>query len=454
MGRLFWKFFFFIWLAQLTATLGIGAAFWVRDHSLSRALTTLDQSPPASMLVESAALTFEFGGQAALHALLQKNARHQIMAIDEQGHDLLQRPVNPAMLAQARTVLSKPSNRPTVLLASSPSTNKQYLLFTPLTEHYPAGELPSPSLNRPPPGGEHFLPMIPLATALIASLLFAILLAWYFAKPIRSLRFAFENVSQGHLDTRIAPAMGRRRDELADLGRDFDHMVGQLQALMEGQRRLLHDVSHEIRSPLARLQVAVGLARQQPHKLEASMERIERESERMDLLVGELLSLSRLEVGASRNDTEVIVVSQLITQIEEDARFEADANGRKVVVDQCAEAVLNGQPELLHRALDNVLRNAIRHSPQEGCVHIQIRKNEGENILTLLILDEGNGVAPNELEAIFEPFYRGENPVGNGHGLGLAIARRIITAHGGRIHARNRASGGLCVEINLPLAQA
>lgn len=451
MGRLFWKFFFFIWLAQLTTILGIGAVFWVRDHSLRGQLAAIDTSPPASMLVESAALTLEYGGPAALSALLEKNERYLILAVDEQGQDLLQRPVNPEVLTQAKQALATPNNHPMVRLATSATDGNRYLLFSARTGGNPAAGSPPPPANRPPPPGDaRFLPTVPLATALFASLLFAVLLAWYIAKPIRSLRSAFDGVARGNLAIRIAPAMGRRRDELADLGRDFDHMVGQLQALMEGQRRLLHDVSHEMRSPLARLQVAIGLARQQPHKQEESMRRIERESERMDILVGELLTLSRLEAGVGSGVQENIPAQQLVADVAEDARFEAEANGRKVVLDRGAEVIFAGQVELLHRALENVLRNAIRHTPPGSTVQIQSRLDERNNTLTLLILDEGPGVAEGELETIFEPFYRGEKPVGTGHGLGLAIARRIIHAHGGKIRASNRSRGGLCVEISLP----
>lgn len=454
MGRLFWKFFFFIWLAQLTTMLGIGAVFWVRDHSLRGQLAAIDMTPPASTLVEAAALTLQYGGPAALRALLEKDGHHPILAIDERGQDLLQRPVNPEVLDQARQALATPNNRPMVRLATSATDGKHYLLFSAHTGHPPADGARPLSANRPPPDDDHFLPIVPLATALFASLLFAVLLAWYIAKPIRSLRSAFDGVARGNLAIRIAPAMGRRRDELADLGHDFDHMVGQLQALMEGQRRLLHDVSHEMRSPLARLQVAIGLARQQPHKQEESMRRIERESERMDILVGELLTLSRLEAGVGSGVPENIPAQQLVADVAEDARFEAEANGRKVVLDRGAEVILAGQVELLHRALENVLRNAIRHTPPGSTVQIQSRLDERNHTLTLLILDEGPGVAEGELETIFEPFYRGEKPVGTGHGLGLAIAQRIIHAHGGKIQARNRSSGGLCIEISLPARPA
>ena len=163
--------------------------------------------------------------------------------------------------------------------------------------------------------------MLPISIGILASLGFSALLAWYLAKPIRHLRGAFDAAAAGKLDTRIGPRMGRRRDEIADLGRDFDRMAHQLQILLGSQRRLLHDVSHELRSPLARLQAAIGLARQQPEKLDASLDRIERESGRLDELVGELLTLSRLEAGMSGAADEEVDLVELVAGIADDARL-------------------------------------------------------------------------------------------------------------------------------------
>jgi two-component system OmpR family sensor kinase len=159
---------------------------------------------------------------------------------------------------------------------------------------------------------KRLFPWPSIIAATIASLIFASLLALYFSKPIRHLRSAFESVASGNFDVNLNSTMGGRRDDLADLGRDFDRMTSQLRALIEVQRKLLHDISHELRSPLARLQVAVGLARQQPDKIESSMVRIERESIRMDQLVGELLTLSKLDAGVADSMKESIVPGELL----------------------------------------------------------------------------------------------------------------------------------------------
>jgi two-component system OmpR family sensor kinase len=231
-------------------------------------------------------------------------------------------------------------------------------------------------------------------------------------------------------------------------------MSTQLRALMDNQRRLLHDVSHELRSPLARLQAAIGLAHQQPANMAASLERIERESVRMDKLVGELLTLSRLDTGAALPPREDIALMELVEEVAADARFEAEHLDRHVAVSGSAAVQVRGAPDLLWRAIENVVRNAVKHSGAGGGVEIMVEAAGGAVLLR--VIDDGPGVAEADLETIFQPFYR-SNPSANnidGHGLGLAIARRVIEAHGGTISAANRDAGGLCVTITLPCSAA
>lgn len=298
------------------------------------------------------------------------------------------------------------------------------------------------------------LPTAPLVGGLIASLFCALGLAWYFAKPIRHLRQAFDAAADGDLTVRVGASMGRRRDELADLGRDFDRMTERLGQLVDGQKRLLHDVSHEMRSPLARLQAAIGLARQQPARMDDSLERIQREGERMNLLVGELLTLSRLESGVTGN-LETVDITELLNDIVEDARFEGAA--RRVAVDLVTGELperlpeIRANAELLHRAIENVVRNALRFSPEGATVRIEAGRTPA-GFLRLAIIDAGPGVPASDLEAIFTPFFRGGNQsTGSGYGLGLAIAKRVIDSLNGRIRAKNPVSGGFEVEMELEL---
>ena len=493
MGRLFWKFFLCIMLAQVTATIGIGGTFWLKNRAAQqeRALD-IDTSPPAQMIIEAASATLEAGGSQALRQFLGKLERMRVFAVDAQGHELMGRKVHPAMLDKARAMLVEQSQPHPVVRTVAGSDGQRYLLFLPSSERFRNAEagaardtLNAVTLSGPramgpgarpketgvaPPRGEFgrgmppgprmdspYRTFIPLGAAIAASLLFAFLLAWYFARPIRDLRQAFEAASHGDLAPRFH-ASGKRGDELTDLGRDFDRMTGRLRSLMESQTRLLHDVSHELRSPLARLQAAIGLAHQQPEKMDASLERIERESERMDKLIGELLTLSRLEAGAASPLSEDVGIADLLHDIMEDARYEAKARQQDIAMAgdaAIADAAVTGRPELLARAVENVVRNALKHSPDGGTVEVDLsRLHDGkQEWVRIAVLDRGPGVATADLARIFEPFFRASHTQHStdGHGLGLAIAQHVIGAHGGRIGASLRSGGGLCVEMLLPV---
>jgi two-component system OmpR family sensor kinase len=492
-GRLFWKVFAFTLLAQLIATFGIGGAIWLKRAANEVPSEQIDRSPPAAFMIEAAASTLQYGGVVALRSLLANLDQHRsLVAVGEDNQELLGRTLNPQMLATARNLLQSNMAHGMVRQVQAPDGHR-YLLFVPMSAgdrhgFDGAGRAPLAASGffldqRPPPfdahepghegvgpppdgphGGPndhppdmpsdmHFLPFLPIISAIFGSLIFALMLAWYFSKPIRSLRSAFTSVAGGDLEIHLCSVIGPRRDELADLGRDFDAMVERLRALMNGQRRLLHDVSHELRSPLARLQVAIGLARQQPEKIDSSLERIERESMRMEKLVGELLTLSKLEAGALQPVHEDINVDELLADLVLDARFEAEASGLKLEFPGHCDLILKGDGELLHRALENVLRNALKHTMAGSNVTLEAGLDAQRKELRIAILDRGPGVAQAELDLIFEPFFRGTGAAQNteGHGLGLAIAQRVVAAHGGSIHATNRNGGGLVIEIFLPL---
>ncbi|MCE5181236.1 MAG: HAMP domain-containing protein [Betaproteobacteria bacterium] len=456
MGRLFWKFFFFIWLAQLTTIVGVSITFWLEHRAMDTKQAGIDRSPPAGFLVEAAAATLQYGGAPALRGLLGDVTQPKVYAVDEKNRELLGRKVDSAMIEQVRQALEAAPFPPAIRKVNGVDGHV-YLLFLPLPGNRPdAGHPPNgrhPDGNGPPPPDGRHIPIEPILAAMLASLIFAALLAWYFSKPIRNLHSAFEAAATGNLAVRLGPAMGKRRDELADLGRDFDSMASHLFALMDGQRRLLHDVSHELRSPLARLQAAIGLARQQPEKLEAFLERIEREGVRMDKLVGELLTLSRLEAGVTGSMEEEINMAELVADVINDARFEAEAHGRTVAFTGSGEAVVRGNAELLHRAIENVIRNAVKHTPEGGNVTVDARLDARGHSLYLSVTDQGSGISEGDLREIFEPFFRGKEMTNStdGHGLGLAISRRVVEAHGGTIRASNLVGGGLCVEIVLPV---
>lgn len=443
MGRLFWKIFAGIWISLVLTMLGVGTAFFLHTRAHMDENSRVAKDPRSAFSSRLAAVSLEHGGEeVARNILLDWPSRELTapMVVNPEGRDLLDRPVNPEMLNQAREHLDASMGGRGPLAATSPS-GIRYIVFLPASD----SGIREPRL-------EMEYPAALFIAALVASLIVSAMLARHFSLPINQLRNALESVAAGRLDTRVDESMKSRRDELGDLGRDFDSMAQQLGQLMNTRDRLLHDISHELRSPLARLQAAVGLAHQQPQRLEAALERIEREIERLDALVGEVLTLARLEApGVDTPDGEFIELHELIATVVDDARFESESSEKKIdLLDRIdEEIVMAARGSLLHRAIDNVTRNALRYTPDGGTVEVELDRTPDSGDLRITIRDQGPGVAAEQLQSIFEPFVRADDN-GNGYGLGLAIARRAVEAHGGRIKAMNRLSGGLEVSIILP----
>ena len=307
---------------------------------------------------------------------------------------------------------------------------------------------PDSRMPLPPPGSR--FPFKHLLAGTLASLAFAALLAAYLARPVRRLRQALQAGASGQLVTDLAQSMGERRDELADLCRDFDRMAHHIDQLIQGQRRLMHDVSHEMRSPLARLSAIVGLVRQQPERLDDCLNLLEHESVRMDRLVNELLTLSRLESGIVGSGDELVDLAEVLSDVAADAEPEAEQAACRVELAADCALPVRGDAEMLHRLFDNLLRNALAYARGGGWVGIRAER-EGQ-LVRVCVEDRGPGVLSSDLERLFEPFFRGRlAPARKGHGLGLAIARQIAVSHGGQIGAENRREGGLRVSVRLPL---
>jgi two-component system OmpR family sensor kinase len=470
MGRLFWKILIALWLTLIGVSVAVGFVVSLYNQSRAPAPEELASGPRIALMTNAAANALRFGGPPAFEALLADwpvFTRERLFAVNQSNEDLLQRAVPAGALARARSLASElptteaeqvTRRRAAVQTASTPA-GQEILVFIAAPDGVASDRRAAAARNRS--GTIAGVPLTPLLISGFAALVFAALMAWYLSRPVRTMRRAFERLAQGDLETRVAHEMGRRRDEVADLGRDFDHMAARLSHLVAAQRQLLHDVSHELRSPLARLQAAIGLARQSdiaPHgATAAAFERIERESNRLDALVGELLTLSRLEARADGADDEYFDMLELADAVLEDARFEAENAGIRLNYEQqgCnpdSEALIRGRAELLHRALENIVRNALKYSQPGQTVDVAFEWQASR--VRVSVSDEGPGVPPDQLGSIFEPFVRaGSTPVnGGGYGLGLAIAQRAVLAHGGTIEASNRPTGGLCVSISLPLS--
>ena len=310
------------------------------------------------------------------------------------------------------------------------------------------GGRPEPRGPRGPEFG-----LVRMFVALLVSGLICWLLARHLTRPIRELQAASARLAAGDFSLGLTPRTLARRDELAALARDFTSMAEQLKKLIEAQRQLLRNVSHELRSPLARLQVAAALARRRGGgSVDTEIDRIELETSRLDELIGQLLALMRLESAASLPQ-ETVNLSALCAAVTRDAQFEAEARAVQVRADIAADLTLKGNADLLRSVFDNLLRNALRHAPPGTTVHLEARLDvvSGERVIS--VSDEGPGVPASMLERIFEAFVRvddARSTEAGGTGLGLAIARQGVRAHGGRIVARNREAGGLAVEVRLP----
>jgi two-component system sensor histidine kinase CpxA len=278
-------------------------------------------------------------------------------------------------------------------------------------------------------------------------------LARYLSAPVGSLRRATQDLSAGDLSARVGVPVNRRRDEIGELARDFDAMAARIEGLVGSQRRLLRDVSHELRSPLARLTVALQLARDREGARAAeALDRIERETGRLDDLIGQLLLLERLEARVPDAEPADLDLRELLNEVVDDASFEAAATNREVILDAPSPCRICGHIALLRSALDNVLRNGVRHTADGTAVEVILGCREKDVVVT--IRDHGPGVPEEHLDSVFEPFARvadaRERSTG-GVGLGLAIARRAVEVHGGIVTAHNHPDGGLEVSLALPI---
>ncbi len=309
--------------------------------------------------------------------------------------------------------------------------------------------------RRPSIFGAFGLPGIPLAVlgiALIVSALASWWLAEHLSAPIRRIQEGARAVASEQLDVRVSAGLGGRKDELAVLARDFDAMADQLKATRSARTQLFRDISHELRSPLARMRVALGLARQPLAEPGLQLDRLEREIERLDSLIGHVLRLARLQGSESNFTREAVDIDEILQEVVQDANFEGAVKNCTIRLQGSAGRELQGNRELLHSAIENVLRNAVKYSPSGKPVEVRVAALPSE--LEVRVRDQGPGVPGGALERIFEPFFRvaeSRDRDSGGEGIGLAITAQVLKAHGGAATARNLAEGGLEVRLVLPL---
>ena len=313
-----------------------------------------------------------------------------------------------------------------------------------------------------PPGqnalfGPNGVPHLGLLIAVLSSGLVCYLLAGYLSSPILQLRKATQKLAGGDLSARAGGKNVRGSDEVSQLMRDFDLMAERIEKLIGSQSRLLKDISHELRSPLARLTVALELARQRTGpEASTALDRISLESDRMNRLIGSLTTIARLESGAGNLRKVPVQLEELVQEVARDAAFEAQARNCQVEAEILDEMPVLGDPALLHSAIENVVRNATRYTDDGTTVKVRAERQQKTSSADAVIRvsDHGPGVPEDSLDKIFHPFYRIDDARGRstgGVGLGLAITDQAVRLHGGSVKASNLAEGGLLVEIRLPL---
>ena len=304
--------------------------------------------------------------------------------------------------------------------------------------------------------------VVPLA--LILSGLLCGFLAWSFSRPLRHFRRASQQLAGGQLSTRLGTDLTQRLDEFGDLGRDFDHMADRLENLVSAQQRLLSNVSHELRSPITRIQVALGIAHQKANiEVQQTLNRIERETGKLEEMIAQVLKLSRLENQLQNVPMGPVDLAQLLKQLVEDADFEAQAVNKRVSLNSGHSGLVEGEAPLLHSAIENVIRNGIRYTPENALVEVASRNIDWPGVnghsgkqsaIEIVVRDHGPGASQNALEHLFEPFYRAvENTADGGAGLGLSIADQIVKRHRGKVFASNHPEGGLQVSFQFPVIQ-
>ncbi|AOS98532.1 Sensor protein CpxA [Microbulbifer aggregans] len=452
MRSLFWKMFFGAWITAVVMVVATVYVTQVREVGDPRLEDRWESAALFRQLSRNLRMTRRHGPESFRFWLERQppEARDRIYAIDRSGAEILGRAI-PRDMAPLFQVLSFRNREDHGLVNNKPTV----AFFMPqrdgdsLRVAFIAGSSKEELLLRFIL--RNFWPMLLLSA--LASGIACYWLARYLSRPLDKLRAATRRVAAGELDYRVSPALARRGDELSELAEDFDSMTAQLQSSMAEQRRLIKDVSHELRSPLARLQVALGIARQKSDgRLDGELDRIGKAADYLEDIIADVLSLP--VAGADQRPLDdVVEVGALLNALTEDLGPEARAKNLQVRPQLAEEELLVAtRGSSLTAALENILRNAIKYSPAGSSVTV-IAGSDGQ-LCKIQVIDSGSGVEESELQAIFRPFYRTDSARtrdSGGVGLGLAIAQRTISHHGGEISARNVAEGGLCVEISLPL---
>lgn len=455
MRSLYWKIFVSFWLAS---SLIIVTTAWVTSEIAQKSSIPAGEKVFMDSYANAAVATFESGRHAALKKWMQQTGTLKQMTlyllvstgeiisnqpppklIREISAELVNENLNEGLLKFGNLVVSHE------ILSTSGKAYRLVAVSDKPLSHFI--QIPWAGLT------------LRLVIAIVISGLICYLLSIYLTQPLRSLRLAAKSIATGKLSTRVGRFKGHAHDELAELSGEFDRMAEQLEDMVNSKERLLQDISHELRSPLARLHIAIELGRKKSGgQAETEFSRMEEECLRLNTLIGEILEFARLEKSVNEIQRQPVNLAEMIQQIIQDAQFEYNNRPIEMQINSPqATQCLSIDDRLIHRAIENILRNALRYSPADQPMTIRLSTNADSTECYIDVDDHGPGVPEEQLEKIFNPFYRvdksREKKTG-GYGLGLAIALQAVRLHQGAIEASNLESGGLRVRIILPIIDA
>lgn len=448
MRGLFFKIFVILWIAQ-SLIFVISTALILRHRYPNPSIQRLSLSNFLRKEAQESAAIFEHGGCTELAAYSAAGGQ-TLMLSDADGKPLCGSPI-------------KGTDEPLFDRINGRQAGDRYIWS--LQASGPSGKAYGFQVSLPYVPEEHTwyqdlwhfaFPQAPVAIAVGGAATFVLVLL--FTRPLVRLRSAARELARGNLHTRVPESTPRVRlgqdDEFHALVHDFNHMAERLESMVHAQQLLLRDVSHELRSPLARLSVALELAREDAApEMTGNLERIERETIRLNQLISQLLTLSSMEAIDRASNFVPVSLDQLLRELIPDAQFEAQQRQCSVALHAAAPCTIQGNRELLYRAVENVVRNAIRYT--DAGTEVEIALSTSARAAIIEISDHGPGIPENEIQSIFRPFYRvdpARSPGTGGFGVGLAIAERAVRLHHGELQAYNRSGGGTTIRMRFPLS--
>lgn len=451
MRSLYWKIFLSFWLATI---LIIVTTAWITSQIAQKASQPAHESAFMDSYANAAVATFESGQRSALLKWLDKIgvSRHMSLFLLTSTGEIIGTHQLPDSVKKVSEYLIK-DQLPSVGIIKSGKLIVSHEILSTSGRFYrlvAVSEKPIAAYIQFPWTGL----TIRLTLAVFISGLICYLLSLYLTHPLRSLGLAAKSIATGKLNTRVGRFRGHRKDEIAQLSQEFDRMAEELENMVYSKERLLQDISHELRSPLTRLNIAIELGRKKTnHLADNEFSRMETESSRLNSLIGEILEFARLEKSNTEIKPSLVNMTELLDEIINDGNFEFIETPNRIAANNIEPCELFIDKRLIHRAIENIVRNALHYTPENKPIELSLRKDTQRKVVHIEVKDNGTGVPEEHLKKIFNPFYRVDSSrtkKTGGYGLGLAIAHRAVTLHQGEIVALNVESGGLLVRITLP----